>query len=374
MEFPVNLVLDTNIFSNNKYHFEDNKFYNLLTKMVKNNEIKLYLSRIVIEEVRAHIYSEMNDEIETINKKIDKFRNCYPKTIVDSLGLPEKLILDKGQTNSSWDSFISDYNVEIMEYDDITIEQIFTDYFERKPPFEEKKKEEFPDSVIFHQVKARFSHEKPVYVLSKDNGLSKALKELDYCQVYDDYNELFNLISEQNSDYTQALKEIQVNLNTFINYFKEHEIGLLRQTTVNCQISNIVDQDFSTNYDIDTGNVSIIKDKQSPIRIAYFDEQTINASLQFTFQATIGFHYNHFGLFKEEWQVHKCLCWVDFIWNREKKIVEKCIFNHTFSKDTMISSARGDAEIITFCPDCGKPITNYNNGGNGFCIDCAPSH
>ena len=28
----------------------------------------------------------------------------------------------------------------------------------------------------------------------------------------------------------------------------------------------------------------------------------------------------------------------------------------------------------TACPACGKPISNQNDGGNGFCIDCAWEH
>lgn len=28
----------------------------------------------------------------------------------------------------------------------------------------------------------------------------------------------------------------------------------------------------------------------------------------------------------------------------------------------------------TTCHDCGKPISHRNEGGNGFCVDCAPNH
>ena len=26
------------------------------------------------------------------------------------------------------------------------------------------------------------------------------------------------------------------------------------------------------------------------------------------------------------------------------------------------------------CPDCGQPIGIHNDGGNGFCVNCAPNH
>jgi len=29
---------------------------------------------------------------------------------------------------------------------------------------------------------------------------------------------------------------------------------------------------------------------------------------------------------------------------------------------------------LGYCPDCGSPLDSENDGGNGFCIDCAPRH
>lgn len=29
---------------------------------------------------------------------------------------------------------------------------------------------------------------------------------------------------------------------------------------------------------------------------------------------------------------------------------------------------------LDICTDCGKKIGLHNDGGNGFCIDCAPKH
>lgn len=374
MRFPINLVLDTNIFNNNKYSFETNGFYKTLKQLVEQKKIKLYMSRLVLEEVRAHIYSEMIDEIETVFSRINKLRNCFPKQIVDSFCFPEKPVPDKEQTDLYLDSFVSDLNADIMEYGDITIEKIFTDYFERKPPFEEKKKEEFPDSIIYHQIKALFNSENPVFVLCKDGGLSNALKGLSYCSVYCDHKELFDYISQQYEGYEQALKEIQEQLVSFTSFFKQHETGILRQLTVSIQLPNRFDPDYSVENDIDTGNVTIIDDEQLPIRITDFDEQTINASIYLKFNATIYFHYNASELYKEECQVHKCGCWIDFVWNRESKVIENCNMDYTFRYSTMVSRARGDAEIISICPDCGKSITIHNDGGNGFCINCTQSH
>lgn len=374
MKFPINLVLDTNIFNNNKYSFETAAFYRTLKQLINQNKIKLYMSRVVLEEVRAHIYSELLEEIETVYNRINKLQRCFPKTIVDSFGLPEKPAPNKEQTDLYLDSFVSDLNAEIMEYDNLTIETIFNDYFEMKPPFEEKKKEEFPDSVIYHQIINNFSCDKTVFVLCKDGGLYDALDKLPYCQPYKDHNILFDCISQQYEGYEQAMKEIQEQLTTFTSFFKQHESGILRQLKVSIKLPNRFDPDYSVDYDIDTGNISIIDDKKPPIRIIDFDNQTISTLIYLKFDATIYFHYNFIGLYKEECQVHKSGCWVDFVWNRKNKSVEKCNMDYTFRFPTLVSRAREDAEIIGLCPDCGKSITIHNDGGNGFCINCAQFH
>ena len=33
-----------------------------------------------------------------------------------------------------------------------------------------------------------------------------------------------------------------------------------------------------------------------------------------------------------------------------------------------------DDPYYDICSDCWKPIGIHNDGGNGFCIDCAPNH
>ena len=183
MRFPINLVLDTNIFSNNKYSFETNGFYKALKQMIKQHKIKLFMSRVVVEEVRAHLYSELLDEIENVYNRINKLRNCFPNSFYESFGFPAKPTLDKHYIDVCLESFISDFEAEIMEYGDISIEQIFSDYFERKPPFEEKKKDEFPDSIIFHQVKKTFNSDNPVYVLCKDFRIVKSILNIKTCLI-----------------------------------------------------------------------------------------------------------------------------------------------------------------------------------------------
>lgn len=371
---PINLVLDTNVFNVNKYSFETNGFYTTLKQMISQNKIKLYLSCVVVEEVRAHFYSEIIKKIDDAYKDIEKIRNCFPECIFSPLGFPEKPKPDKKMMDDYFDNFISELNADIMPYSDVTIEQLFTDYFEMKPPFEEKKKAEFPDSVIFHQIIKRFNDDNPVLVLSKDEGFISALDAFHFCTVYREHKELFDYVSSQYKDYDLVHSDIKNNLHDLTTYFLEHQSELISNLKISIPAPNRFDPDYSVEYNIDYGTLALIDNDKTPIRIVNFDDKTANVSLFLNFNSSLYFHYKYHEKYKEEHQLHKCGCWVDFVWNRELKKVEKCSMDYTFRFPTMTSRSRENAEIIGLCPDCGKSITIHNDGGNGFCIDCAQNH
>ena len=75
------------------------------------------------------------------------------------------------------DSFLNKLDVEILDSHAVNVEEIFNDYFEFNPPFEnnDKKRKEFPDAFIAAQIKARFSNGENVAIVSADKGLKKGL-------------------------------------------------------------------------------------------------------------------------------------------------------------------------------------------------------
>ncbi len=48
------------------------------------------------------------------------------------------------------------------------------------------------------------------------------------------------------------------------------------------------------------------------------------------------------------------------------------VINLAFSG--MVNGKNIHNELSERCPDCGCNITTQNDGGNGFCINCASNH
>ena len=121
-----------------------------------------------------------------------------------------QLLIDKGI--ELFDKFLSDTNAEILNTDLIKIEKIIDDYFELRPPFENKaeKKNEFPDAFIVSQIRNKFDSYDYVAVISNDNGFKKAFEEANNYHFYCDLRELYNAINkEEEATYQETLDVVE---------------------------------------------------------------------------------------------------------------------------------------------------------------------
>ena len=57
----------------------------------------------------------------------------------------------------------------------------------------------------------------------------------------------------------------------------------------------------------------------------------------------------------------------------EWSLSEREIVSQTIDDNWEEEEWEGEKPYTT-CPACGKPISHQNDGGNGFCIDCAWEH
>lgn len=203
MKKPLNVTFDTNIFDEYGFDLGAGSMLSLLISYVQNRDIKLYLSNVVVGEMRGHCteYAEnIIKRIEAVKSEIlneskgceDNNKRRYHRVSRNFLGAvvqPNLLQLSDKKTAAKkaeeyLDSFILASKAIELKSDQagISIDEIIDDYFQHRFPFEnsEKKKSEFPDAVIAAQLKCAFSATEPVYFITKDGGLKNALKEISY--------------------------------------------------------------------------------------------------------------------------------------------------------------------------------------------------
>lgn len=239
MNKPLNITFDTNIFDENNFDLSENSTLSQLIKYVQQGDITVFLSNIVIGEMKAHC----QEYARLISSKIRKTRNDIQQGIlsndktkeyhkvsdnfVEAIGYSYILTIPDKKKSSDLalnylDRFLTSLRTITLDSATVNVDGIFSDYFYKKPPFEEseKKKSEFPDAVIAAQIKNNFSDKEPIYIVTKDNGLKKALQDISYCTIVSSLAELYQIIIDKTNEYKERLAEAQDIINSKIEEIK----------------------------------------------------------------------------------------------------------------------------------------------------------
>lgn len=239
MNKPLNITFDTNIFDENNFDLSENSTLSQLIKYVQQGDITVFLSNIVIGEMKAHcqeyarlISSKIRETRNDIQQGIlsnDKTKEYHKVSdnFVEAIGYSYILTIPDKKKSSDLalnylDRFLTSLRTITLDSATVSVDGIFSDYFYKKPPFEEseKKKSEFPDAVIAAQIKNNFSDKEPIYIVTKDNGLKKALQDISYCTIVSSLAELYQIIIDKTNEYKERLAEAQDIINSKIEEIK----------------------------------------------------------------------------------------------------------------------------------------------------------
>lgn len=228
IKFPLSVTIDTNIFIENKFDFNIDSTLGVLIKKTRNNEIKLVLSNIVVEEVKKHLHENI-DKISKITKQVGKdLRKIFPDQYLKDIGLREYLKkTDKNQLDQNaiddFKQFLEDCDAEILDTTGLDFEKILEDYFYCRLPFEnnENKRKEFPDAIIVQEIRERFPDNEIVAIVSKDNGLKEACGKRGNYMIFDSLGDLYREINESKTPYQKAAEKILKDTNHILKTISE---------------------------------------------------------------------------------------------------------------------------------------------------------
>lgn len=386
MNYPINLSFDTNIFDSQNYNFIEGTDFHTLIKYISEGYINVILSNIVVEEMKSHCVNKAMKVYDNINNCIEIGKQLNLSNI-PSLPSKEKL---EHESQEFINDFIIKLNASVMDYNNISIEELFNSYFKRIPPFEDKKKEEFPDAVIAAQIKNCFNIDNPIFVVTQDKGLKKALVNVSYCSICTSLKEIFDHISKLKAEYSNIVKIIEHLLPEVIQKMQY----AIEKEPDNYITFNGLDYDrkgIIGGFEYEDISYSSIKvDNASIFSLDYYNQEKISATLRccVTVNATCSYDdYDHAIWDSEEkdyffldtitnYEYHKAhfACSVEI--NRNTEEISSLKFHIYLGGDSRISRYKESdfSQPYAICPDCGKEISHLNDGGNGFCVDCAPNH
>lgn len=215
MNYPMPVFLDTNIFISCKYNMSADSNLGLLLRYISANKIKLFISNIVKREIKSHIDEDSALAVSQFKKALKEAKKFIAESslrntsLLPFVDLPtEKNVQD--EVKKQFAQFLEACKTVELDNNGVSIDSILNDYFSSNPPFEErnKKKYEFPDAIMIAKLKAQFVEAECVWVVSNDKGFRDALNDSPKFKCLSRLQELFDLISRNDTAYQKIVEYI----------------------------------------------------------------------------------------------------------------------------------------------------------------------
>ncbi len=194
------IIFDTNIFY--KENFLEGKRINEFFKLSEEDHLRIVLTRITVAEVKSN-YKKLT---KTALEYFGQFKNKHEsRTLRNNKIGPQLFIKPKiddltNEFNDRFDAILISSKVEIIEYSELNIKEVFDKYFSGDYPFKKSdKKSEFPDAFTLALIQ-KWSSEKgiPCTIFSKDTDFLK----------YKSTNPLLSIDEDYEKYLDKRLKEI----------------------------------------------------------------------------------------------------------------------------------------------------------------------
>ena len=255
------IFLDTSIYVQEGYRFQG-KSLGKLIELSRDDELRLVVPEIIKKEV-AYKLREVADE------HVSKLALAIDSNIIGLISKKDRkrlrldIELDKEAVVASivetWNSYCTRCNAESVPISSIKLSEVLVSYFDVNPPFQKgRKRHEFPDAFAVSSLRsfAMKASRRPIYVVSKDNGLLEAFADdsryrchSDLSEILDDYNRhteamspaAHKLIDENTEWIAEAISEqLQEKPHLYATEYRDDRIHI-ESVTVDLEDVHLVE-------------------------------------------------------------------------------------------------------------------------------------
>lgn len=395
-----NVFLDSNVFIGEKFNFNSTSLSSL-KQYLDSGLINLYTNDIVLKEVKRNIKSELEYHIGQASKIINKpeFRCAISKEENDYINkifsnAPQKL-------ESVFDSYVE--GAIVLDYNTVSVTELFDNYFNTKAPFEEskEKKAEFPDAVIIMSIEEYLKNENILlHVVTNDNGWENAFKGNEKITVHKKLRDFLSFVSKGNENYKYLIEFYNSQKSSLSLEIKKWLDGqawqLLMEYVRDIECTDICDYDVldiefkarAVEYlDDKKCSISVIGKAEIELEYDYIDHSeemydredhewyntiygTAKSTLETPIKFSLDININNIG--NADFSIEK-IEFDDSALNNIDEMEYQELMSTKYN-DYDDFEKEDEEDYYDLCPDCGCKINFGNDGGNGFCTECAFKH
>lgn len=269
------IFLDSNIYIREKYVFDFYKLGNL-KELINRGKVTLLYTSVTFREVEKHMIEECDLAVKKYNRSISK--DISPYRIDQIYGINKIEIEDAiAKSRENLTNFFNLSSVKKIPLNPLDAEKLIDDYYSKKPPFENKKPNEFKDAIAINALKKyQESIREPIYIISDDSGFLKAFSESNEYIVFNtlqDFLKYYNRNEEMdfinkaidNEDFADKLYSYIDNYDIFMDSYEEYDIN-------DRKISDITYEVYHIEKELEKKYASISCDIEFLIDITYRNE------------------------------------------------------------------------------------------------------
>lgn len=397
-DFPIHVFIDTQVYINESYNFNEKGNLNYFCKQILDGKVIHLTSEIVVREVEKHIRKDVSEVLSSFNKVVDdrRFAVFREKGYRQLQKINESEM--EAEAVSIFHTYLSDTKVFMLNSGTIDLESVISDYFEVKTPFgiKKDKKSEFPDAFNISMLRKYAMHNRPVVIVSGDGDFSQ--EEDIVC--FKTLSELLDAINSQDK-ITQEVKEY---LKSKCQYIFDEVESKLMDNSYALEVDGTDTDRKGCQHGVEYEEVELLSFSSISLRnigVVYIDLSdgmiTITLDCKAELEFSCSFIDEAFGEFSSHGtmqEIHNSIIPVTVeisfeydnenvkfdIYSLDVNISDIDLNQYTLKEGSRVRVDNpnrywDDNESANNpCPDCGCEMTFETEGGNGFCVNCAPNH
>ncbi|WP_067564249.1 PIN domain-containing protein [Halofilum ochraceum] len=241
------IFLDTSVYVQESYRFSGTSL-GKLAGMSSDDELRLIVPEIIQKEVTYKLR-------ETAEEHAAKIQTALDSNIIGLIGEKDKKMagldfqIDQemlvARIVETWERFCTRCNAEAIPLASVNLQGVVASYFDAKPPFGKgRKRNEFPDAFAVASMVsfAENNPRRPIYVVSRDNGMLEAFRNdsrfrchKELSEVLDEYNRHTEALSpaahalmEKNVDWiTEVIgDELHANPSLYASEYRDGRVSV----------------------------------------------------------------------------------------------------------------------------------------------------
>ncbi len=301
MDFDA-ITIDTSIFEGENFNLE-NGLLAKFQQFSRTPDIKFIVSDIVLRETISHMEEKTKSAISNYNKALKNglfYR--IDKDITEEKIKTIKTWDERDLVRTRLEEYANKTGLQVIPAQNIDIQKIIKQYFNKKPPFSEKKKDEFPDALALQSLENWATEKnKKVLVISCDKDWQAYCHNNDNLICVKTIKEALSSLYKSENFILQLLKDIfsdYAKYEYLMNRINEEIMNSSDRLSINIDVissckynEDYLEFDFLDVYFPDANAIEII-DYNEEEKIVSF---SIPAELNFTIESGYSFYLTDEG-------------------------------------------------------------------------------